>query len=227
MVERSEPRRDEKGLSARHLVSVFLLVVAVCAFFFSLGFLVGYNERPSRAASTIEHVTPPPVIPETVNPPHATSQPAAKAPAGTSTSAAAPAATSSGALLEPAQKPESRATSATAARPEPAPAPTSPKSGPAAQAVPQSPSPSAGSSGEVGTGVTIQVAAVRAKKDAEGLVEILKKRGYPVFLVTPEYAHANDNLFRVHVGPFSSRDDAEKVRAKLSQEGFKDLFIRR
>jgi rare lipoprotein A len=79
--------------------------------------------------------------------------------------------------------------------------------------------------GEVGVGFTVQVVASRTKEDAEALVKILGGRGYPVFLVTPEYAKANDNLYRVQVGPFASRDDAEKVRAKLAQEGFKP-FIR-
>jgi cell division septation protein DedD len=77
----------------------------------------------------------------------------------------------------------------------------------------------------VGQGITLQVAALRTKPDAEALVDILKTRGYPVFLVTPEYAHADDNLFRVQVGPFKTHEDADKVRNKLSQEGFKP-FIR-
>jgi cell division septation protein DedD len=77
---------------------------------------------------------------------------------------------------------------------------------------------------EVGEGITLQVAALRTKQDAEALVDILKTRGYPVFLVTPEYAHAEDNLFRVQVGPFRSRADADKVHDKLVQEGFKPFI---
>jgi cell division septation protein DedD len=69
------------------------------------------------------------------------------------------------------------------------------------------------------------VAALRTKQDAEAVVDILKAKGYPVFLVTPEYAHVDDNLFRVQVGPFKTRDDAVKVRTKLEQDGFKP-FIR-
>jgi cell division septation protein DedD len=71
----------------------------------------------------------------------------------------------------------------------------------------------------------VQVAASRAKEDAEALVKILNARGYPVFVVAPEYAHANDNLFRVQVGPFKTHDDAEKVRKQLAAEGF-NPFIR-
>jgi DedD protein len=83
------------------------------------------------------------------------------------------------------------------------------------------------SSKAVDTGFTVQVAASHIKHDAEALVAILKDRGYPVFLVAPEHDHSNDNLFRVQVGPFASRDEAEKVRTKLAKEGlFRDLFIR-
>jgi cell division protein FtsN len=57
------------------------------------------------------------------------------------------------------------------------------------------------------------------------MVGILKGRSYPVFLVAPEYVKADDNYFRVQVGPFRTREDAEKVRAKLAQEGFRP-FIR-
>ena len=57
------------------------------------------------------------------------------------------------------------------------------------------------------------------------LVDALKSRGYPVFLVTPAHAKAGDNLFRVQVGPFPTRADAESVRGRLSKEGFKP-FIR-
>jgi cell division septation protein DedD len=76
----------------------------------------------------------------------------------------------------------------------------------------------------VGEGITLQVAALRTKQDAEALVNILKTRGYPVFMVTPEYAHADDNLYRVQVGPFRTHPDADKVHDKLVHEGFKPFI---
>ena len=75
-------------------------------------------------------------------------------------------------------------------------------------------------------GITLQVAASRSREDAEKMVAILKTRGYPVFVVTPEYANVKDNLYRVQVGPFRSPEEAEKVRVKLVQEGLKP-FVRR
>jgi cell division septation protein DedD len=76
----------------------------------------------------------------------------------------------------------------------------------------------------VGEGITLQVVALRNREDAEALVNVLKGQSFPVFLVTPEYSHATDNLFRVLVGPFRTRQDAEKVRAKLTSEGFKPFI---
>ncbi len=205
MTERTEHESDERGLSARQLVLVFLTGVAVCGVFFSLGFLVGYNERISKVTPATEHVGAPSAIPPTVNPP-AESSGSQGAPANalaTDTTvveqpAAAP---------PPAREPKSSgAASAGAAR----------EGGRVEKAAP--------ANGAVGVGMTVQVAASRARQDAEALVRILKDRGYPVFLVTPEYAHANDNLYRVQVGPFRTREDAEKVRKQLTEEGFKPFI---
>jgi cell division septation protein DedD len=221
MGKNADPLRDDKGLSARHLVLVFLAGVAVCGVFFSLGFLVGYNERSARMAPVTERVATPATIPPTVNAPLET------APVGSS--GAAPSTTSVPPPLNPMQasapasppSAEKPVTATGTASPSTAPHPSAqaerePKPGPTA-------SPPA-AVGEVGVGFTVQVVASRTKQDAEALVKILGGRGYPVFLVTPEYAHANDNLYRVQVGPFKSKDDAEKVRTKLTQEGFKPFI---
>ena len=60
---------EERSHSARYLILIFLVCVATCGVFFSLGFLVGYNERVSHSVPSTEVVTSPPVIPPTVNPP--------------------------------------------------------------------------------------------------------------------------------------------------------------
>jgi cell division septation protein DedD len=209
MADRSE-KKDEKGLSARYLVLMFLMGVAACGVFFSLGFLVGYNERSSRTAPVTEQVTPPPVVPPTVNPPLETAPP--------------------GAAAGPAQPIPSEETgqakkqATVAAPPTAAQLPSSAATKPAAPATATAP-PLAAPGVEVGSAFTVQVAASRNQQDAEKLVKELKARGYAVFVVTPEFAHANDNLFRVQVGPFATREEAEQVRAKIAKEGFKP-FIR-
>jgi len=206
---------EERSHSAWYLTLIFLVCVATCGVFFSLGFLVGYNERPSRSVPSTEVVTSPPVIPPTINPPPE------------SVPATPPESAASHAPPNPARDTTGRPTGEAAAHlgalagkaadvapmTEPSPAGAQPALNPS--------SPSSSAAGEVGEGITLQVAALRTKQDAENLVDILKTRGYPVFMVTPEYAHADDNLFRVLVGPFRARPDADKVRDKLVQEGFK------
>jgi len=217
-----DPPHDDKGLSAPHLILVFLAGVAVCAVFFSLGFLVGYNERSARMAPVTERVAPPATIPPTVNTPLKT------APA--QSGAATPSTTSVSPPLAPIQTsgpaPPSREhkTVKVPGSESPATAPQHPPAEAERQREPGAAATPPAGAGQVGVGYTVQIAASSTKRDAEALVKILEGRGYPVFLVTPEYAHANDNLYRVQVGPFTSRDDAEKVRAKLTQEGFRPFI---
>lgn len=211
--------REERGRSARYLILIFLVCVATCGVFFSLGFLVGYNERTSHLAPATEVVTPPPVIPPTVNPPPDSGQVAPQnSAAGQSTPSSAP----DTEVIPPGGG------GATPAPPAAKPAdavPPKDQSQAAAKPASNPPSPPTPVPGEVGEGITLQVSAGRNKQDAETVVNILKEKGYPVFLASPEYAHADDNLFRVLVGPFRTHEDADKVRNKLSQEGFKP-FIR-
>jgi cell division septation protein DedD len=203
-------KKDEKGLSARYLVLMFLMGVAACGVFFSLGFLVGYNERSSRTAPVTEQVTPPPVVPPTVNPPLET------APPGAAAGSAQP--------IPSEETGQAKKAAPAAAPPTSAQPPSSAATRPAAPATATAP-PLAAPGVEVGSAFTVQVAASRNQQDAEKLVKELKARGYAVFVVTPEFAHANDNLFRVQVGPFATREEAEQVRAKIAKEGFKP-FIR-
>jgi cell division septation protein DedD len=223
MVTNADSQRDDKGLSTRHLILVFLAGVAVCGVFFSLGFLVGYNERSARLSPITERVSAPAAIPPTFNAPLET-EPVGLGAAGTSKTSVPPPLASLQASAPPATPSEQKpATAPGTAPPGTSPRPSLAKadreSDPGATATPPS------GAGEVSVGFTVQIVASRTKQDAEALVKILKGRGYPVFLVAPEYAHANDNLYRVQVGPFASRDDAEKVREKLTREGFKP-FIR-
>jgi cell division septation protein DedD len=202
-----------KGLSTRHLMLVFLAGVAVCGVFFSLGFLVGYNERSARMSPATERVTTSGVIPPTVNPPLET------VPIGNSTgTASANPSAGLGASLS-GQK-----TTETAAKVEPAavlPSALSAKSEPA----PDTASTAFADSRAAGGTFIVQVTAMRARQDAESVVRVLRGRGYHALLVPPQHAHAKDSLYRVQVGPFASREIADKTLAKLKHEGFKP-FIR-
>jgi cell division septation protein DedD len=205
MVDRHE-RKDEKGFTARYLILIFVMFVAACAVFFSLGFLVGYNERPPQVAAAAEDVPPVnDVIPPPFNPP------AGAAPAPL----IVPAPPASGDLPT-----EHIVATAAPAKPAPVPAPTAaPKPAPAKPAA--KPAPRA----KEKAGFTVQVTASRDKKDAEKLVKELKSRGFDVFVVPPQFSDAKDNLYRVQVGPYETRAEAVRVRDRIAKEGFKP-FIR-
>jgi cell division septation protein DedD len=195
---------QKEGLSVRQLVLLFLAGVAVCAVFFALGFVVGYNERPSVYVAESERVAGSgSVIPPVVNRPVENDQPPP-----TNTSAPA----------GKASEPQTERLSGSEPEAEPSEAP------PVSQKPSNPRSDSAEANLRAEAGIVLQVVASSSQKDAENLVSTLKSRGYPAFLVTPQQAHASDNLFRVQVGPFATRQNAEKFRKKLSDEGFHPFF---
>ncbi len=206
MPDRAE-RKDEKGLSARYLILVFLMGVAACAVFFSLGFLVGYNERPSATVSAAEEINPAGAVPPLVNPPpeiaQSTPTPLAPSPLGELP-------TEHIAMAPPAAKPSPAPVAATKP-PAPKPA-TKPKATATTRRATEA------------AGYTVQVAASREKKDAEKLVKELRARGLDVFVVPPQFSDAKDNLYRVQVGPYATRAEAVRARDRIAKEGFKPFI---
>ncbi len=207
---------EERSYSARYLILIFFVCVATCGVFFSLGFLVGNNERSSRSTPMTEVVTAPPVVPPNINPPAESVQ-----------SQHQPASSSQKPVNPPpdtmADSPREAGAQAGASAAKPA--TVAPQAAPSQSASNPSPT-SATPLGEVGEGITLQVVASRSQQDAEHIVDILKQKSYPVFLATPEYAGADDKFFRVLVGPFRTRAEADKARDQLVKEGFKNPFIR-
>ncbi len=62
----------------------------------------------------------------------------------------------------------------------------------------------------------VQIAAVAHTEDAEVLVSALRKRGYMVTTLR----EPADNLIHVRIGPFYSRDEADRWRARLLDDGY-------
>jgi cell division septation protein DedD len=200
MTDRLHPDREERGLSARQLVMVFLGIVTVCAVFFAAGFLVGYNERTSRELPPAERVTPSSVIPPTVNPP-------VRSEAGV---------TSDSAVKPTPAEPTPLAEEHVEAGPPPPvrrEAPTPVRASPQKESAPTE-------------RFVLQVAASSSRRDAEEVAKGLKSRGFPAFVVSPQQADANDKLYRVQVGPYATREAAEREKPKLEQVGFKQPFIK-
>ena len=62
----------------------------------------------------------------------------------------------------------------------------------------------------------VQIAAVAHPEDADVLVAALRKRGYSVTAMR----EPADGLIHVRIGPFSSRDEANRWRDKLLGDGY-------
>lgn len=63
---------------------------------------------------------------------------------------------------------------------------------------------------------TVQVAALNARPEAEAVAKRLAAKGYSAYVVTP--GDGTPSVFRVRIGPFSTRREADNMAAKLERE---------
>jgi cell division septation protein DedD len=212
--------QEEKGFSAWHLVLVFLVAVAVCAVFFSLGFVVGYNHGPAKTSTQTETVTPSTNIPPTVNPPAEAST--ESSPQSVTTETVAPSPTAHPPVIRPRPLAQTMAEQAM---------PSAKKSREISNLRPSKPSAPKKTRSEPPAATAqngrfaVQVIASRTKADAITLIRLLEARRYPVFLVSPKGSPGGDHLYRVHVGPYALRSQAEGALHKLEREGFKPFIV--
>lgn len=69
----------------------------------------------------------------------------------------------------------------------------------------------------------IQVAALRERINARGLLRELQAAGLPAYIITP--GSPGEALYRVRVGPYRSRGAAEKARAALEKVNGSKLWV--
>jgi DedD protein len=65
----------------------------------------------------------------------------------------------------------------------------------------------------------VQIAAVSSPEDADVLMGALRRRGYAVAA-----RRDPDGMIHVRIGPFSSRDEAEKWKLKLLNDGYNAIL---
>ncbi|MBI5197355.1 MAG: SPOR domain-containing protein [Nitrospirae bacterium] len=75
------------------------------------------------------------------------------------------------------------------------------------------------------TGFTIQVAALKDRQNAYELVTALRGKGQEVYVV-PFSSAERGTLYRVRVGHYQSRIDAQKAADKLSREGLNTFVLK-
>ncbi|HEX3645541.1 MAG TPA: SPOR domain-containing protein [Vicinamibacterales bacterium] len=235
----------EIQLNGKQLVFLFMAATVVSVVIFLCGVLVGRGVRSQLAGSdstvaTNEETTPTPTQPATPAP--------APAPGSDPTTVAAPpppaedvtypnrltkqnppeeklkpapdraAPAERGALAERSAPAERAATPVAAAPPAsapPAPPSPTPAKEPARAAAPPvtqaatSPEPS-------GQGFAVQIAALNVRSEADAIAKRLSTKGYAAYVMTP--ANGTPSVFRVRVGKFTTRREAETVAARLQKE---------
>jgi len=73
---------------------------------------------------------------------------------------------------------------------------------------------------------TIQAASVKDPKDADQLVQKLKKSGYPAYRAIGKIP-GKGIWFRVRIGEYRSKSEALGIMKKLKKDGFKPILVLR
>lgn len=213
----------EIQLSGKQLVFLFMAVTVVLVVTFLTGVLVGRGVKAERADSAALDISEAPETPVRLP------APATEAPSVDPRTAAPPAPAEEEAPADARTQPEpeeptpavdrsksrtpdaaakagaAAAVAAPAAKPAAAPA--------AAPAAPAASTPTAAP--VVRNGYAVQVAAVNARGEADTIVKRLTGKGYAAYVEVPK---GSANTFRVRVGTFKTRREAQVVADKLKKE---------
>ena len=233
----------EIQLNGKQLVFLFMAATVVSVVIFLCGVLVGRGVRAERGGAVEQVAEAPAADPAPITP--ATTP--APAPAGSDPTQAAPPPEANELTyfnrLEESQqtpetlKPEKAAPAAAkaappaaeapaAAAPKPAPAPppvaakpaaTAAKAGAAPAAQPEAASAdSSVATAPAGPGYAVQVAALNVRSEADTVAKRLTGKGYTAYVLAPPAGAPT--VFRVRVGTFKTRREAETTAAKLEKE---------
>jgi cell division septation protein DedD len=213
----------EIQLSGKQLVFLFMAVTVVSVVIFLCGVLVGRGVQARAGASTSAALTESEPVDDAGAP---AAEPAPDTPtprADVSFPQRLEKNETPPEKLVPRKDPPAKAATpapAAATPPGSVAAPSTPAAkaaptAPAATLVPDRPSPGIRPEPK-GTGFAIQVAAFSARGEAETIVKRLSDKGYAVYLVTPQAGQPA--MFRVRVGKFTERAEAERVAARLERE---------
>jgi DedD protein len=233
----------EIQLNGKQLVFLFMAATVVSVVIFLCGVLVGRGVKAQFSAAG--DIVPSSTIAETTPTPQSAPAPAPAAGSDPTTAPPPPAADelsyfnrleksstpkeqlkaekSNAKAAEHREAPASVAerTPPPAAAPAPAPAPAKPVQeaapAPAPAPVAAAPStPAAPAAEPGGQGFAVQIAALNVRSEADAIAKRLSSKGYTAYVMTPP--SGTPSVFRVRVGKFNTRREAESVAAKLQKE---------
>jgi len=223
----------EIQLNGKQLVFLFMASTVVAVVIFLCGVMVGRGVRVERPADANEASVDAASDPTVVTQAPAPAPPTAAAPTSTPVASQetltypdrleghepAEETLKPGSVREPgfnATAPKPVATIAKVAPPPPKVAPATKAIPVATVAPPPSAAPPALSREPAGTGFVVQVAAVNDRREADTIAKRLAAKGYPSFVTTPP--NGTLRTFRVRIGKYPNRRDAESIAARLQKE---------
>ena len=230
----------EIQLNGKQLVFLFMAATVVSVVIFLCGVLVGRGVRTERAGgdtasvASVADTTPQPVAAPPAQPPAGSDPTTAAPPAAEDLSyfsrlekSKSPAERLKPANTEKAAPPARADKPAAAPPPPPRSAASTPAAAPAVTAAPveaaRRPSPpeparqaDASPSEPTGQGFAVQIAALNVRSEADAIARRLSSKGYAAYVISP--ANGTPAVYRVRVGKFPTRREAESVAAKLQRE---------
>jgi cell division septation protein DedD len=192
----------EIQLNGKQLVFLFMAVTVVSVVIFLCGVLVGRGVRIEPVGSDslqAQGVATPPV----------------EAPPPAATTGSEPSASSKEAVTYPQVLANKEPPRERLETPKPAPPPAPVTSAPVAASA-QPASAARAPAEPAGPGFAIQLAALGKRDEADGIARRLTTKGYPAYVITPD--SGGPNVFRVRVGKFKDRKEAESIAARLQKE---------
>jgi DedD protein len=185
----------EISLGTATILGIFFALALVCAAFFGFGYTLGRKSAQGTGQTTVVQASTAPI----------TVKPAAGSVAGQPSPAPAPVVASAGPAFIPASQKGVTPSDAMIAGDRPA-------GGSAVFSAAAQPAPAISPGGAF----MVQIAAVSSQDIADIEVTALKKYGFDV-IVRHE---PQDQLLHVQIGPYTTRKDAEAMRANVQSHGF-------
>ena len=232
----------EITLGMGKLLGLFFLLVAICGVFFSIGYSLGkstareqaLNDQPTEvlagsppatpASSSSEDKPSAAVAVKSDTKQSAQNEASTSNPQSNLTFYKAVQQSGSGVQVTPKETPPASLTKAPGAT-EPSSSTTSQNANPPNATVGNRTPEINHTAPVTGAGtLVVQIAAISREDDAVALAGALRKKDYNVFVVNNPAA--NDKLYHVQVGPFSTMQEAEAMKAKLIAEGYNPIVKR-
>jgi cell division septation protein DedD len=199
-----DERFHEIQLNGKQLVFLFMAATVVSVVIFLCGVLVGRGVRAERAGTDSAAVNPVADVPASRPPAQSFTA------AGSDPTTAPPPAPATEDLtyfdrLEKQKLPEEKLKAVPTQKDTKKTKDTKERQAPAAQ--PAEPG---------GQGYAVQIAALNVRTEAEAIAKRLTSKGYAAYVVAPP--SGTPAVYRVRVGKFPSRREAESIAARLKKE---------